>query len=156
MPGWDFICISHSLLTMRIFSWSRFFYTYLIHIWDYLIYTWVGGFCLSFFTCKLNNNSTWLWWWGLNKSIHASCSKLLHKEQCLARLSGGHICTLSCSGGRDQENRDLRPTWAKSLWDPHLNQKSWDWWHTSVIPALREENSRITVSASLGINVRPY
>jgi hypothetical protein len=39
-----------------------------------------------------------------------------------------HVCNLSYSGGRDQEERSLKPAWANSLQDPISKNpitKSW-------------------------------
>jgi hypothetical protein len=45
-----------------------------------------------------------------------------------------HACNPSYSGGRDGEDRSLRPAWAKKFMRPISTNKSWVQWYTPVIP----------------------
>jgi hypothetical protein len=47
-----------------------------------------------------------------------------------------HVGNPSYSGGKDQEDCSLKPTWA--ILDPISTNKSLVWWCISVIPAEQE------------------
>jgi hypothetical protein len=49
-----------------------------------------------------------------------------------------HFYNPSYSRGRDWEDHDSRPVWAKSSQDPISTNKSWVWWHTPVVLAMQE------------------
>jgi hypothetical protein len=67
----------------------------------------------------------------------------------------GHICNPSYSGGRDQEDHDLRLPRQKVLENPiSANEKvSWAWWCSATPEVI---NKRIAVQANPGINARSY
>jgi hypothetical protein len=48
-----------------------------------------------------------------------------------------HICNPSYSSGRDQKNCGVRAAWINSK-TPSQSMKSWVWWHTPTITAIRE------------------
>jgi hypothetical protein len=44
------------------------------------------------------------------------------KKNQIGKETVAHASNLTYMGGWDRKNCGVRPAWAKSLWDPHLNQ----------------------------------
>jgi hypothetical protein len=67
-----------------------------------------------------------------------------------------HICNLSCLGGGDLEDQDLRPAWAKSQQEAILTIKA-GCGDTRLLSQLWAEKNKYNYGqVGLGRNMRPY